>query len=139
MRVCREYRNISSDTADITVIIEGVWLKMGIQLDFLKRLSQSGCLDSALNDHYWSAIERLKSKLSAAVERLEQLKVRSSIASRLPLDAKAVYLKRSLHDVVKDLEDWQHRFDPSWYLSLSLRDRLLISTLREKHREERVL
>lgn len=113
---CREQHNIRADIAEMALIIEGVWLKTEVQLRLLKGLWDTGTLEPALRAHYGDAIQRLQVKISGAVAGLENIHERTLSASSFPRNAKIVYLKRHLQQVVKDLEDWQRRFDPSWYL-----------------------
>lgn len=116
MRFCREQRTLNRDLEDIELHIEGVWLKTEVQLDSLRGLSRAGSLAPALQVHYSDAVQRLQAKMAAAVNGFTNVSLRSMSASTIPQTAKAVYLKRHLQQVVKDLEDWQRRFDPSWYL-----------------------
>lgn len=116
VRFCREQRTLNQDVEDIGLHVEGVWLKTEVQLDSLRGLSRAGSLAPALQAHYSDAVQRLQSKIAAAVNGFTDLSLRSMSAATIPQKAKAVYLKQRLQQVVKDLEDWQRRFDPSWYL-----------------------
>lgn len=108
--LCAEQRDL------IALSIEGVWLKTEVQLESLKRLWRSGSLAPALQAHYADAVQRLQVKISAAVDGFSRIYLRSISAATVRQKAKVVYLKRHLQQVMKDLEDWQRRFDPSWYL-----------------------
>ncbi|RDH36134.1 hypothetical protein BDQ94DRAFT_167760 [Aspergillus welwitschiae] len=112
VELCRETRNLQNDIAQITLTIEGVWLKTEIRLDLLKRLSRAGSLDHTLSGHYGEALQRLRVKISS----LEAVHKRSISTSRFPQVAWTVYLKRHLEGVNGDLEEWQRRFDQSWTL-----------------------
>ena len=116
VRFCREQRTLETDIEEISLQIEGVWLKTEVQLDSLRRLWRAGSLAPALQTHYADAVQRLQAKISSAVDGFAKIYLRSISAASIPQKAKAVYLKRHLQQVVKDIEDWQRRFDPSWYL-----------------------
>ena len=100
------------------MILEGVWLNTEIQLELLESLLKSDLLEPALWAHYLKALERLETKISGTISRLDSVERRrlTNSTSRFSLDAKIVYLKRDLQQLVTSLEDWQRRFDPSWYL-----------------------
>lgn len=116
MRFCREQRTLEHDIEEVALHIEGAWLKTEVQLDSLRRLSRAGSLAPALQAHYADAVQRLQAKISTALDGFARIYRRSISAATIPQKAKTVYLKRHLQQVVKDLEDWQRRFDPSWYL-----------------------
>ncbi|GLA35562.1 hypothetical protein AnigIFM63309_011406 [Aspergillus niger] len=136
VELCREIRNLQNDIAQIALTIEGVWLKTEIQLDLLKRLSRAGSLDHTLSGHYGEALRRLRVKISGAVTGFEAVHKRSISTSRFPQVAWTVYLKRHLEGVVSDLEEWQRRFDPSWYLITFIANPLVDEQLESKKNEE---
>ncbi|KAJ5127737.1 hypothetical protein N7448_008516 [Penicillium atrosanguineum] len=114
VKFCHEQRSLEYDIGEIALNIEGVWLKTKVQLTSLERLW--GSLAPALQIHYADAVQRLHIKISGAVDGFASVYLRNKFAKSVPQKAKIVYLKRHLQQVVKDLEDWQQRFDPSWYL-----------------------
>ncbi|KAE8395442.1 hypothetical protein BDV23DRAFT_194145 [Aspergillus alliaceus] len=106
-----------------------------VQLGLLKRLSRSGSLDPALSAHYGKALQRLRVKISGAVTGFEAVHKRSVSATKFPQNAWTVNLKRHLEEVVSDLEEWQRRFDPSWYLITFIASPLVNKQLESKHEE----
>ncbi|KAB8227658.1 uncharacterized protein BDW43DRAFT_238944 [Aspergillus alliaceus] len=135
VELCRDIRNVRNDIAQIALAIEGAWLKTEVQLGLLKRLSRSGSLDPALSAHYGKALQRLRVKISGAVTGFEAVHKRSVSATKFPHNAWTVYLKRHLEEVVSDLEEWQRRFDPSWYLITFIASPLVDKQLESKHEE----
>lgn len=115
---CREQRNIRTDIDEIALILEGILLKTEVQLETLQTLLKSDSLQPALWAHYLRALRQLESKMSGALSGLESVNRRrlNQSGSKFPLGAKTVYLKRDLQELVNCLEEWQRRFDPSWYL-----------------------
>ncbi|KAJ5660555.1 hypothetical protein N7507_007006 [Penicillium longicatenatum] len=115
---CREQRNICTDIDEITLILEGTLLKTEVQLEILQTLVKSDSLQPALWAHYLRALRNLETKMSGALSGLECISRRrlNQSVSKFPLDTKNVYLKREIQELVISLEDWQRRFDPSWYL-----------------------
>ncbi|KAF7518467.1 hypothetical protein PCG10_010730 [Penicillium crustosum] len=113
---CREQRRLERDIENISLVIESVWIKTQFQLDSLKRLWQSDTIEPVLQDHYAKVIETLQVILLAAVSKFSEVYIRNISAASFPKKARAIYLKKDLQKVVNDLEEWQRRFDPSWYL-----------------------
>lgn len=93
-----------------------MWLKTDVQLRLIKRLWDTESLDPTLRAHFGDVIQRLRVKISGAVTGFEAIDKRLASAVSFPQFARIVHLKRYLQEVVRDLEDWQRRFDPSWYL-----------------------
>ncbi|OQE16426.1 hypothetical protein PENSTE_c024G02379 [Penicillium steckii] len=132
VQFCQEHRRIRNDIQEISLIIEGVWVKTKHQLEMLKEMLNSNLLVPVLAAHYLNTIKHLETKISGAVVGLGILDRRSLGLSgnRLPIDIKGVYLKRGLQDIVQDLEEWQRRFDPSWYLIALIRRPAVDSQLK---------
>ncbi|OJZ91918.1 hypothetical protein ASPFODRAFT_201759 [Aspergillus luchuensis CBS 106.47] len=136
VELCRAIRNLKNDLAQIALVIEGVWLKTEVQLDILRRLLRAGSLDHTLASHYGDALQRLDMKISGAVAGLEAVQKRSISSSKFPQAAWTVYLKRHLEEVVSDLEEWQRRFDPSWYLITFIVNPLVDEQLESKKNQD---
>ena len=67
------------------------------------------------------------SKLQAATSQLERVKVKTKRKNARNIDDKFelnpfkyVFLKESMDKAIKDLEDWQKTFDPSWFLLMKV-------------------
>ncbi|OQE43571.1 hypothetical protein PENCOP_c003G04896 [Penicillium coprophilum] len=118
VKFCREQHRVRADVEELALTIEAVWVKTKVQLELLKTVLDSDSMVVDLCAHYLHTVKQLESKITAAVMGLGIIDRRSLGLSglKLPIDIRGVYLKRALQDVVKDLEDWQRRFDPSWYL-----------------------
>ncbi|KAL4932163.1 uncharacterized protein BDV17DRAFT_288240 [Aspergillus undulatus] len=112
--LCRQYRTLDTELEEILLTIQASWLKMDVQLKSLKALCHS--LDSPLLILYHDALTRLQEKLGKASECFQVLQARAGIAFKVHQKLKVVYLRRELAQTVSDLEKWQRRFDPSWYL-----------------------
>ncbi|KAF7118903.1 hypothetical protein CNMCM5793_008539 [Aspergillus hiratsukae] len=112
--LCREQRNLESDLEEISLTFEGLWIKTEIQLQSVKALWTD--LPPALQAHYSDAVSRLQLKITGAFKTYERVTTFANAAHRIQHRVRAVYLKRHLQQIVLDLEEWQKRFDPSWYL-----------------------
>ena len=117
VEICREIRTLGKDIEQLALIIEGIWLKTEVQVTLLERLwSSASSLHPSLQAHYADAIQGLYQQIYGALDILQKSNDRK-LSSSKPLErAKVLYLVKSLKKVVADLEQWQRRFDPSWYL-----------------------
>lgn len=66
--------------------------------------------------HYADAVVMLERKILAAFESVKHIKQLGAVDSTMYQKIKAVYLKKHVKQAASDLESWQRRFDPSWYL-----------------------
>ncbi|GFF85094.1 hypothetical protein IFM60648_07249 [Aspergillus lentulus] len=112
--LCREQRNLESDLEEISLTFEGLWIKTEIQLQSVKALWTT--LPPALQAHYGDVLSHLQIKITGAFKTYERVTAFVNAAYRIQRRVRAVYLKRHLQQIVLDLEEWQKRFDPSWYL-----------------------
>ncbi len=87
---------------------------MDMQLKSLRAICDK--LDYPLLNLYHDALARLEAKLARAAESFQVVQAKAGVAFNVHQKLKAVYLKRELAQTVNDLEEWQRRFDPSWYL-----------------------
>ncbi|CAG8937236.1 unnamed protein product [Penicillium salamii] len=119
----------------MTLIVEGVCGKMEVQVGLLKDLWNSPeILQPSLQTHYALAISHLYEKLTGAVDSLERTHNQKLSSSRLGSKVKTLYLTQNLKKIIADLELWQKRFDPSWYL-INLLSAPLIDEKLQKREE----
>lgn len=103
------------------ITYNGLLLKSDVQLESLKIIWDA--LPAALQQHYNHALERLEGKELAALESLKALEdtdgwlenARNTF-HRLGGQSRRLYMRKHIKQAVDDLEDWQAKFDPSWYL-----------------------
>ncbi|OJJ03347.1 hypothetical protein ASPVEDRAFT_42857 [Aspergillus versicolor CBS 583.65] len=112
--LCHQYRHLDADLGEIILSIQASWLKMDIQLKSLRAICDK--LDYPLLNLYHDALTHLEAKLTKASESFQVVQAKTGVAFNVHQKLKAVYLKRELAQTVGDLEEWQRRFDPSWYL-----------------------
>ncbi|KAK1144339.1 hypothetical protein N8T08_005491 [Aspergillus melleus] len=116
-------KHLETDVEEMCVTILGALLKSQAQLDSLKSIWTT--LDPNLQDHFADAVTRLKLRLLGSLGDLKQLKEYSRAGSSTPDKLKAVYLKKHVKKAVSDIEEWQARFDPSWYLISRISDSVI--------------
>ncbi|KAJ0421811.1 hypothetical protein BJY00DRAFT_105548 [Aspergillus carlsbadensis] len=112
--LCRQYQNYDAGLDEIILSIQGAWLKMEVQLRALTALWDK--LHPPLQALYHDVLTSLGTKLMSAFESFQVTQGHSNAASTMRQKLKVVYLKRQLTQTVADMEEWQKKFDPSWYL-----------------------
>lgn len=112
--LCHQYRHLDADLGETILTIQASWLKMDIQLKSLRAICDK--LDYPLLNLYHDALTHLEAKLAGASGSFQVIQAKAGVAFNVHQKLKVVYLKRELAQTVDDLEEWQRRFDPSWYL-----------------------
>lgn len=125
--LCKAFANAEIQLHESVVRVEACWLKIQLQLEFIRRLEpQLGEWHKTIQQR---ALEILLQKLHAANTRLSGL-VKKSDA--LPNGAgeettivevkrlRYAFTKDRLADTITDLEVWQGIFDPSWFLMMKI-------------------
>ncbi|KAL2809260.1 hypothetical protein BJX63DRAFT_406179 [Aspergillus granulosus] len=146
---CKSYQRAENELREATLCIQGQWIKIEHQISALRRVWES--LGDDLQIHQNLVLQVLQAKLQGAVNtvdsllvdegkemsRLDRIVARMSDAKRLNY---AAYAKSSLDSIIQDLEKWQRRFDPSWFLIARIAVPVIDQQLAgEKSSESRVV
>ncbi|KAI9706290.1 MAG: hypothetical protein M1820_004865 [Bogoriella megaspora] len=117
--------------------IKVAWIKIELQLEFMNRVK--GLMDERHQVVQESLVEMLQSKLKVANSKIESVALSNGeedssgtergIANRLPKRVKYAWVKESLDKAIEDMEEWQRRADPSWYLIMKIADRQVDTAL----------
>jgi hypothetical protein len=117
------------------VIVEGSWNRTRLQILFVQRIV------SVIDEEHGRIIDetlaQLASKLSLAASQLEKV-VEKDKAAELDPSRKGLFnfkfrtkrtryvmIKESLDSAIKNMEEWQRRFDPSWFLLMKIADPII--------------
>jgi hypothetical protein len=122
---CQAYKHADREVRERILAIEGVWLKTETQVEAMRGLWDS--LEEHLQIHQNLVLVVLREKLQNAINVVDGLDTATSHRPSLQtlLSKKgdslrrakyAAYAKEKLDQLVKDLDEWHGRFDPSWYL-----------------------
>ncbi|KAF2964684.1 hypothetical protein GQX73_g8879 [Xylaria multiplex] len=130
---CQTYRRADEEINKKFVLVESLWVKIETQLEFLGKIS--GHLTDNLIQSQLDLLQRLKGKLTQAVSRLEDVNPKNSTNKGKKVDIlrkwKFALIKSSLDELVTELEVWQQRFDPTWYLMILVSGKALDTVLAE--------
>jgi hypothetical protein len=122
--VCQAYRRAVDNVREDVLSIEGIWLKTEYQVETLREIWDS--LDECMQIHQNHVLLLLQEKLRIAITIINRLdttpkdkptvKSLRSTGGNIKRLVYATYAKGQLDEIVRDLDEWQKKFDPSWYL-----------------------
>ncbi|KAK1758923.1 hypothetical protein QBC47DRAFT_96883 [Echria macrotheca] len=127
------FRDAGDEIKDKILIIEAVWHRSSIQIQFARRIFST--VPAEYCRVHLDAFETLKAKLATAVNKLESVAAPFSKDSRTGIvigKLKYAIIRDSLDAAISDLERWQRVFDPTWFLLLRIGDKLIDSELTPK-------
>ena len=116
---CNSFRNAESELNERVLRVEARWIQVEAQVILVKQLAP------ILEDEHQNIHDRtlaiLSSKLQLAHSRIEAVKKKNDNRTVVQKHTdikrwKYVLKKDSLDHAIKELEEWQRIFDPSWYL-----------------------
>ena len=135
LSTCKAYRNAPADLAKKVVILESVWVRVETQLQVVCRMSDQGLWNDELADCHFALLQQLHGTLLQAASQLDMA------ASAIESDRNSIFRKfghwkyaltnKTLDALMAELEAWQARFDPSWYLIARIASRLLDPVLAD--------
>ncbi|RFU74248.1 hypothetical protein TARUN_8010 [Trichoderma arundinaceum] len=125
--LCKAFANAESRLHESVVRVEACWLKIQMQLEFVRRLEPQ--LNEWHKNVQQQTLDVLLHKLQAANTKLSGLVKKPDT---LPNGAgeetiivevrrlKYAFVRDSLAEAISDLEVWQGIFDPSWFLMVKI-------------------
>ncbi|KAL1595987.1 hypothetical protein SLS60_009678 [Paraconiothyrium brasiliense] len=124
------------------IIVESCWIRSKYQMKIVQRMAMT--MDYDLRRLTGVLLQLLESKLSEAYMSLQSV-IKKELQPRaffmgFPSGVKRptyVYRKSALDDIIKDLEVWQSRFDPTWYLSIKAATPIIDDELAKARKTER--
>ncbi|KAJ4152237.1 hypothetical protein NW765_017746 [Fusarium oxysporum] len=130
VQTCDTYGAARAEVVERIAIVENAWTRTRIQFKFIEPLGP--ILDAEHHRVLEDVIGILAAKLSSAVRKLESVLPKQKNGADVELRpgwfhfsmgvrrGKYVFLKDSLDEVIQDMEEWQRRFDPSWFLIMRM-------------------
>nr|CEG05072.1 unnamed protein product [Fusarium clavum] len=143
VQTCENYRAADAEVAERVAIVENTWTRARIQVDFIEPLGP--ILDAEHRRVLEDIIGILVTKLSSAVRKLDsvlsnqengagrELRLGWFRFSRGVRRGKYAFVKNSLDKVIQDMEEWQRRFDPSWFLIMRIANPIIDQKLTRQH------
>ncbi|KAK0385832.1 hypothetical protein NLU13_7009 [Sarocladium strictum] len=139
VKKCQNYRHAHEEVDERINQVEAIWDKTRQQTDFLRRIDD--VLDAEYRRIVDSSIGLLGEKLSKAVTSLYGV-LGNEHGKRVGFHGfgikvrkgKYAFLKETLDEIIKDLEDCHRRFDPTWYLVMRMATPVIDQQLQEMTR-----
>jgi hypothetical protein len=101
--------------------VEDVWTRLEIQLNFLCKVSHH--LNEQLAQSQYFLLQKLHGKLVQATSQLD------ISGPKFWQKLKHAFVKERLDELIQELETWQKRFDPTWYLIILISNSSIDSEL----------
>ncbi|KAM3547802.1 hypothetical protein ARSEF4850_009794 [Beauveria asiatica] len=136
IEICSTWKHAAREVGQRVLVVESCWDRTRLQVDFVSRIAK------IMDDEQRLIMERLLSELAQSLSH-----ALSSLESVVNKEAKAqpgifglgyrvkkaswVWKKDALDNIVSDLEAWQRRFDPSWFLLMKIADPVIDSELKK--------
>ncbi|KAF2791277.1 hypothetical protein K505DRAFT_419250 [Melanomma pulvis-pyrius CBS 109.77] len=140
--ICNTWKYAEDEVQERTLILESCWTRSRYQMKIVQRMAMT--MDYELRRLTDMLLQHLASKLSAAYNSLQsvmkkELEPRTGFMGFSSGVKKAtyVYRKSALDDIIEDLETWQRRFDPTWYLSIKAATPIIDEELAKARKMER--
>ena len=120
VQICATFKNAETEIKERVVRVEACWLRIGMQLDFVRRIAQ--ILDEHHQLIHCETLRVISSKLEIVVTKLESVVGKKTIGGSSQQEewqfkrVKYVVVKESIDKAIEDLKTWQDVFDPTWYL-----------------------
>ncbi|ETS78915.1 hypothetical protein PFICI_08768 [Pestalotiopsis fici W106-1] len=125
IKICKNWKEAGKEVEQRILIVESCWDRTRRQVDFMLHI------ESAIDDELLRILDGLLGQLcislTDAKNKLETVTKRESLSRPgfLSFRSKAknaswVWKKEAIDDIIAELEAWQRRFDPSWFLLMRI-------------------
>ncbi|KAK3344205.1 hypothetical protein B0T25DRAFT_593558 [Lasiosphaeria hispida] len=133
---CQTWKNADEEVAERVNIIESCWAKTRLQVMLIQRTRP--IMDAELLRVLDESLDILREKLTLAVAKLQNVQDNKSEMRpgffgfrRKARGDKWALEKDTLDSVIRDLEDWQRRCDPSWFLIMRIANPVIDEELQK--------
>jgi hypothetical protein len=135
VEICETWKNADGEVEQRVVILDSAWDRTKRQAEFMSRITP--IMDDGMRRVMDDLLHQLSLCLTLAMNTLDTVTRRDSLArpslwgfgSRTAKKASWVWKKEALDSIVGDLEAWQRRFDPSWFLLMKIANPIVDSEL----------
>ncbi|KAI0440565.1 hypothetical protein F4803DRAFT_464722 [Xylaria telfairii] len=134
IEICETWRNADTEVERRVVIVESTWDRTRRQAEFMARVVP--IMDEHLSRINDDLLRQLEVCLTLAIGTLEAVTRKDALArpSLFGFGSRAkraswVWKKDAIDELISDLEAWQRRFDPSWFLLMKIADPVIDSEL----------
>ncbi|KAK6835191.1 hypothetical protein PG987_009885 [Apiospora arundinis] len=140
-KACEAWKHADSEVRERMVRLDLYWAQTRTQLDFMRKIAQT--IDGELLETMENVLGLLAAKLTLVSSKLDKL---LECSGSTPTSASILKVKRGRYAITKaafdatmdDLEKWQKRFDPCWFLMLRIASPLIDQELREMNESDTI-
>ncbi|RDW93023.1 uncharacterized protein DSM5745_00345 [Aspergillus mulundensis] len=124
IEICSAWKNAATEVQSRVIAVEACWHKTQLQVKLVGNITS--LMGAELSQMMDEILRELFHKLSEAASTLQNVIQRASTSKpnvfRFRFRAKAAWVweKEALDSVICDLEEWQRRYDPTWFLVIKL-------------------
>lgn len=134
-KICRRFKAHDKDIREKTALLDAVWIRIETQMRFLTKISH--LLEDELAKSQLNLLHILEGKLIQAVTQLPVENLAHDMDERSSKHKIIDHLnkwkwafKDSLSGLIVELEEWQSRFDPTWYLMILNSNKIMDNELQ---------
>jgi serine/threonine protein kinase len=122
MELYTSFTNAGAEVEERVISVQETWTRTRLQIEFHKRIRES--LDEEHRDVLENVLQMLSSKLLRSIQQIQRvLKETPGPDGEAHTQIKRwkyPLVKDSIDEAIQNLETWQKKFDPSWYLMLRM-------------------
>jgi hypothetical protein len=161
--LCHSFQNAETEVTELFPVLRALWFRIQRQILVLRNVDVANSLGEELQYLQIQMLGVLQLRLQDLTTKIDKLSNASLIrrfvhsgparrwSSRGNLELEneaynhhrrityAIYMKDSLKDSIKDLENWYNRWDPSWFLIARLAAPVVDLAVREQRAKENPL
>jgi hypothetical protein len=125
-KTCKNFSGCDEEIEKATILVESVLIRIEVQMRFLRKIAE--LLEAELAQSQLNLLHVLKGRLEQTISELE---VPNSGTIKDYLRRWKWAIKDKLHGLANELEAWQNRFDPTWYLIILNSNQILDSEIKQ--------
>ncbi|KAF4636416.1 hypothetical protein G7Y89_g1656 [Cudoniella acicularis] len=138
IETCQHFRKAEAELKELVIRVEGSWLRIKQQLRFIERIAltlddEHRCVQDEILGLLAMKLSLAQTSVDKVVKKTEGKQSRLSSVIR---GGKYVMQRVALNTVISDLEEWQCRFDPSWFLIMLIANPVIDQHLADQKAEQ---
>ncbi|KAH7031486.1 uncharacterized protein B0I36DRAFT_363172 [Microdochium trichocladiopsis] len=135
IEICDCWKNAESEVQARLLKVRSCWFRSRSQVEFMRRVS--AIIEDDLRRLFGDLMRQLatclreaSAQLNSVIQRGEDAKPGFLVFGGRAKKAAYVWKKEALDGIIADMEEWQSRFDPSWFLIMTIASPTIDNELR---------
>lgn len=139
LKTCQHLRDAEAELNELLMRLRICWIRTRQQLQFIERIAPT--LNGEIHRMQDEGLLVLVAKLTQAQSNLDKvakkIETKASYLALVNIRRRRYVIKRdALSAVIVDLEQWQQRFDPSWFLIMLMANPVIDKNWLSKERNK---